>query len=102
MMHCYPLDCDLIPNRLTKAILPLLTPILAESPDASKGGSQTSVKRKGKQRGRAFEGDELLKSSKEAICKTPEDEESLIVALEGTLLPLDMVTTRLTPQTCSP
>ncbi|KIL70209.1 hypothetical protein M378DRAFT_96610, partial [Amanita muscaria Koide BX008] len=82
MMHCHPLDCDLIPNRLTKAVLPLLTPILAESPDASKGGSQKSVKRKGKQRGRAFEGDEILKSSKEAICKTPEDEESLILALE--------------------
>jgi hypothetical protein len=82
-VHCHPLDSDVLPNRLANSIHPLITTILPQPSGGLKGNEQV---RKGKKRNRNFEGDEILKGSKEALCQTPEDEQILLKSLEGILI----------------
>lgn len=82
LVHCHPLDSDILPNRLANSIHPLITTILPQASGGLKGNEQV---RKSKKRNRNFEGDEILKGSKEALCQTPEDEQILLESLEGIL-----------------
>jgi len=73
-------------------IAPLLSPLIpsktsitgsSQSNEAT-GASGTARKKKGKQRARAFEGDEVLGGGKPAICPTRESVDILLLSLEGT------------------
>ncbi|KAG6812998.1 hypothetical protein H0H92_014929 [Tricholoma furcatifolium] len=83
--HCQLLDSPLVPTRLAKAVLPLLSVVLATpSPSESQspedvGNSQKS--KKGKKRARGYEGDEVFKLTREVICPGPEDGKVLLAAL---------------------
>ncbi|KAF8631610.1 hypothetical protein AX15_002357 [Amanita polypyramis BW_CC] len=82
LIHCHPLDSDLLPNRLVKSILPLLTIIFSHPSGPSKANDRIPFMRKGKKRNRNLEGDEILKTTREILCPTAEDELSLLTALE--------------------
>ncbi|KAK2466090.1 hypothetical protein APHAL10511_001732 [Amanita phalloides] len=79
LMHCYALDSDVLPNRLAKSILPIITAILSHT---SSGPTEVNQIRKGKKRGRNFEGEEILKSARNALCQSPKDEQALLVSLQ--------------------
>jgi len=79
-MHCHPLDSDILPNRLANYIQPLIASVLSQASGVSKSNDQV---RKGKKRNRNFEGEEILKGAREALCQTPEDERVLLKSLEG-------------------
>lgn len=73
-------------------IAPLLSPLIpsktsitgsSQSKEAT-GASGATRKNKGKQRARAFEGDEVLGGGKAAICPTRESVDILLLSLEGT------------------
>ncbi|KAF8351599.1 hypothetical protein F5887DRAFT_215656 [Amanita rubescens] len=79
LIHCHPLDSDILPNRLANYIQPLIASILSQVSGVSKSNDQV---RKGKKRNRNFEGDEILKGAREALCQTPGDEQVLLKSLE--------------------
>ncbi|KAH8094810.1 rRNA processing/ribosome biogenesis-domain-containing protein [Cristinia sonorae] len=84
LTQCGVLYDSLLPSRLARAVLPSVTCILAHKSDLqseseASGGSAKS--RKGKKRARGYEGDEVFKMTRGAICATPEDGEVVLAAL---------------------
>ncbi|KAJ6628867.1 rRNA processing/ribosome biogenesis-domain-containing protein [Mycena sp. CBHHK59/15] len=68
------------PNRLARAILPLLSVVLAKQVDAREKENEVSGRsKKSKKRAREYEGDEVFKTSREVICSTA-DEGNVLLA----------------------
>ncbi|OBZ65680.1 hypothetical protein A0H81_14314 [Grifola frondosa] len=86
LVHCYQLHDTVLSSRLTKAILPSLTVVLATQSQVQGDVEQTagrSRSRKAKKRARGYEGDEVFKVSREIICPSTEDGEVLLAALDA-------------------
>lgn len=74
----------LLPSRLARAILPSVSVILSPQSDIpSRDAEITSKNRKGKKRGRGYEGDEAFKVTRAVICPTKEDGEVVMASLQG-------------------
>lgn len=89
----------MLPSRLARAVLPILTPLLALQSQAGRDedGAQGSKGRKGKKRARNYEGDELFKS-REVVCPTQNDGSAVLNALDGeskNILPKSMCSSSL-------
>ncbi|KDQ64330.1 hypothetical protein JAAARDRAFT_27954, partial [Jaapia argillacea MUCL 33604] len=82
LTHCHPPHDSFLMNRLVKAILPSLTPILSTQWDSQVDSTSTVGRtKKGKKRARGYEGDEVFKVSREVICKTSVDGEVILAAI---------------------
>ncbi|PFH51374.1 hypothetical protein AMATHDRAFT_3040 [Amanita thiersii Skay4041] len=82
LIHCYPVGSDFTINRLTKAVLSILAIILPKAPEVPKAKNSANAGKKGKKRVRNFEGEEVLNGKKDTICKTYEEGQILLIALE--------------------
>lgn len=84
----------LLPARLTKAILPSISKILPVHSEPSPTGASVNggTNKKGKKRARGYEGDELFKTSKEVVCPTIIDDQVILTALDGKLMPFNIFT----------
>ncbi|KAJ6515674.1 rRNA processing/ribosome biogenesis-domain-containing protein [Mycena sanguinolenta] len=78
---CHPLHSTVIANRLARAIVPLISVVLAKEPDAreTEGNAQGRSK-KSKKRARDFEGDEVFNISRDVVCPTVDDGDALLLA----------------------
>ena len=90
LLQLGPIHNTHLASRIFKVIAPLLSPLIppktsitgsSQSKEAI-GTSGTAKKKKGKQRARAFEGDEVLDGGKPAICPTRESVDILLLSLE--------------------
>ncbi|KAJ7781030.1 rRNA processing/ribosome biogenesis-domain-containing protein [Mycena metata] len=79
LTKCYPLHSTLVVNRLARAILPLISVVLAKEGDARETDT-TGRSKKSKKRAREFEGDEVFKVSREVICSTVNEGDALLAA----------------------
>ncbi|KAJ7129455.1 rRNA processing/ribosome biogenesis-domain-containing protein [Mycena epipterygia] len=89
LMKCHPLHSTLVVSRLARAILPLISLVLAKQVDIR--DAETDVpgrSKKSKKRAREFEGDEVFKVSREVVCSTVEDGNVLLSAFAVTRLVL--------------
>ena len=85
--QCPALNDPMLPSRLARAALPLLTALLALQSQAQREDDVNGpgVKgRKGKKRARGYEGDEVFKT-REVACPSKEDGDVVIAALDGKL-----------------
>lgn len=83
---CLHLHDSVLSSRLARAILPSVTVLLATQSHAQADSDSVTLKSKnkrGKKRARGYEGDEMLKVSVEIMCRTAEEGEMLLVALDG-------------------
>ncbi|KAG5650306.1 hypothetical protein H0H81_012673 [Sphagnurus paluster] len=74
-----------MPTRLSKAILPSLSIILArpsEIPATEQSEVTSSKSKKGKKRAIGYEGDEVFKISREVICPNTDDTKVMLVSLK--------------------
>jgi hypothetical protein len=86
LIHCHPLDSPLVPTRLAKVVLPLISIILStpsNAQNAENTPAMTGRGKKGRKRARGYEGGEVFKLSREVICPTIDDGRVLLTALEG-------------------
>ena len=87
-----PIHNTYLASSVFKVIAPLLSPLIPSKtsitgtpqPNGAGGTSGSARKRKGKQRAREFEGDEVLGGGKPAVCPTRESVEILFLSLEST------------------
>ncbi|KAJ6539553.1 rRNA processing/ribosome biogenesis-domain-containing protein [Mycena capillaripes] len=78
---CLPLHSTMVVNRLARAILPLISVVLAKEADARETeGNGAGRSKKSKKRAREFEGDEVFKMSREVICSTVDEGNVLLAA----------------------
>lgn len=75
-------------SRLMRAILPSLTLLMSPQSESTRDNgneadTNATKSRKGKKRARGYEGDEVFKVSREILCPTKEDGESLLLTLDG-------------------
>jgi hypothetical protein len=93
LLQIGPIHNTHLASRIFKVMAPLLTPLIPSKTsitgpsqsNAATGTSGISKKKKGKQRARAFDGDEVqLGGGKPAICPTRESVDILLLSLEGT------------------
>jgi hypothetical protein len=91
LTHCPALADSMLPSRLARAVLPVLTSLLAlqshvqrEDEVASNANPNANApkSRKGKKRARGYEGDEVF-HTREIICPTKEDGQAVLCALDG-------------------
>ncbi|KAK0490784.1 hypothetical protein IW261DRAFT_1618758 [Armillaria novae-zelandiae] len=84
LVHCLPLHSEVSCNRLTKAVLSSITAILPSQSDfdQSTDTAQTGRSKKGKKRARAYEGDELLKVSRNILFPLSDDGKAVLVACD--------------------
>ena len=90
LLQLGPIHNTHLASRIFKVIAPLLSPLIPSktsitgSPQSNEaiGTGGTARKKKGKQRARAFEGDEVLDGGKPAICPTRESVDILLLSLE--------------------
>jgi hypothetical protein len=86
LSYSHPLANPIIPNRLTKAVLPCLINLLSSESDAKpldEPNGSTSGRKKGKKRARGYEGDEVFKTRREVLCPTAEEGDIVIAAAQG-------------------
>jgi hypothetical protein len=85
LTHPHPISDPLLPNRLARAILPSISVILGIRSDVpiSDNTGLGSRSKRGKKRGRAYEGSEVFKVSREMIFSTNEEGNVLLAALNG-------------------
>lgn len=83
LSHCYPLDSPLVPTRLMKAILPLISVILTTAAETRDAGTTTTKSRRGKKRARGYEGDEVFKVTRDVICPTVDGGKVVLAAFDG-------------------
>ncbi|KAH9899725.1 rRNA processing/ribosome biogenesis-domain-containing protein, partial [Cubamyces lactineus] len=72
-------------SRLARAVMPMLTILLSRRAQSSVDGEREGGQgrsRKGKKRARGYEGDEVFKVGREIVCSTPEEGETLLVAVD--------------------
>jgi hypothetical protein len=87
LAKCHPLHSTLVVNRLARAIVPLLSVVLAKEPDARESdGTAQGRSKKSKKRAREFEGDEVFKISREVVCPTADEGNALLAAFAGTYI----------------
>ena len=92
LLQLGPIHNTHLVSRIFKVMAQLLTPLIpsktsitgSPQPDAATGTSGIARKKKGKQRARAFEADEVLGGGKPAICPTRESVDVLLLSIEGT------------------
>ncbi|KAF7301847.1 RIX1 domain-containing protein [Mycena indigotica] len=89
------LHSTLIANRLAKIVLPLARVVLAREGDTRTTDSEVGQSKKGKKRAREFEGDEILRFSRDVICPTALDDGVLLAAFS--VIRLLLRTTSLSP-----
>lgn len=71
-------------TRLAKAVLPLISVVLAKQAGVRDAENDISGRsKKSKKRAREFEGDEVFKISREVVCSTVEEGEGLLAAFGG-------------------
>jgi hypothetical protein len=88
LTHPHPISDTLLPNRLARAIFSVILAIRSDVPTSDNTGFGSRSKR-GKKRGRAYEGGEVFKVAREVICSTTEEGDVLLAALNGRInLPL--------------
>lgn len=88
LTYCPALADPMLPSRLARAVLPVLTSLLALQSQAQREddtNANSAKSRKGKKRARGYEGDEVFQN-REIICSTKEDGEVVLLALDGKLL----------------
>jgi hypothetical protein len=80
----HPVLSAFLVNRLTKAILPHLTPLTASSESRvdSRDASTAARTNRSKKRSRAFEGDELLRRNTGAVLDTTLDAQCILVTVD--------------------
>lgn len=85
LVHCLPLHSEVSCNRLTKAVLSSITTILPSQSDFDQSTDTVQIGRskKGKKRARAYEGDELLKVSRNILFPLSDDGKAVLVACDG-------------------
>jgi hypothetical protein len=84
LSNSHPVHDVLLLNRLARAILPSLSTVLAvRSEVTSDSGNLGFVKKKDRKRLRGYEGAELFNPSREAICRTIEEGDVVLTALNG-------------------
>jgi hypothetical protein len=91
LLQLGPIHNTHLASRIFKVIAPLLSPLIPSKTsitgqsqsNGTSGTSGPARKKKGKQRARAFEGDEVLGGGKPAICPTREYVDILLLSLEG-------------------
>ncbi|KAJ7904735.1 hypothetical protein B0H14DRAFT_3421490 [Mycena olivaceomarginata] len=89
LAKCHPLHSTLVVNRLARAIVPLLSVVLAKEPDARESdGTAQGRSKKSKKRAREFEGDEVFKISREVVCPTADEGSALLAAFAAIRLVL--------------
>jgi hypothetical protein len=92
LLQLGPIHNTHLASRIFRVIAPLLSPLIpsktsitgSSQSEVATGISGTARKKKGKQRARAFEGDEVLDGGKPAVCPTRESVDILLLSLEGT------------------
>ncbi|PBL02302.1 hypothetical protein ARMGADRAFT_1042114 [Armillaria gallica] len=84
LVHCLPLHSEVSCNRLTKAVLSSITTILPSQSDFDQSTDTVQIGRskKGKKRARAYEGDELLKVSRNILFPLSDDGKAVLVACD--------------------
>ncbi|KAF7352611.1 Pre-rRNA-processing protein rix1 [Mycena venus] len=81
LTKCHPLHSTQIVNRLARAIVPLISIVLAKEPDAVRETEGVSGRsKKSKKRAREFEGDEVFKISRDVVCSTVDEGNVLLAA----------------------
>ena len=95
LLQLGPIHNTHLASQIFKVVAPLLTPLIpsktsitgSSQANAATGTSGIARKKRGKQRARTFEGDEvLLSGGKPAICPTRESVDILLLSLEGAYL----------------
>ncbi|KAK0242537.1 rRNA processing/ribosome biogenesis-domain-containing protein [Armillaria nabsnona] len=84
LVHCLPFHSEVSCNRLTKAVLASITIILPSQSDFDQSTDTVQIGRskKGKKRARAYEGDELLKVSRNILFPLSDDGKAVLVACD--------------------
>ncbi|KAJ7498714.1 rRNA processing/ribosome biogenesis-domain-containing protein [Mycena latifolia] len=77
---CHPLHAPVVVTRLGKAIIPLLSVVLAKQADARDEADAPGRSKKSKKRAREYEGDEVFKISREVVCVTVAEGDALLAA----------------------
>lgn len=86
LTKCGILHDSLLPSRLARAMLPSIIVVLSHKSDIqpeAEASAGSAKSRKGKKRARGYEGDEVFKMTRTAICTTEEDGEVVLAALSG-------------------
>ncbi|KAI0065940.1 hypothetical protein BV25DRAFT_1613288 [Artomyces pyxidatus] len=85
----HTLHHPILPTRITKALLSILSVLLPSQPEAqSDVGTSGSKSRKGKKRAREYDGDEVFKISNDMMCPSLADGEMVMAALDALRLVL--------------
>lgn len=82
---CHLIDAPVLPNRVVKAVLPLLTVILNPT-SAKKDGPEQGGSKNSRKRARNYEGDEVFKTTRDVLCPSFVEGKVLLNALEGKFL----------------
>ncbi|KAJ7490368.1 rRNA processing/ribosome biogenesis-domain-containing protein [Mycena galericulata] len=83
LTKCHPLHSTLVVTRLARAILPLISIVLAKQADVQDADNDMPGRsKKSKKRAREYEGDEVFKISREVVCSNLEDGNGLFTAFE--------------------
>ncbi|KAK7695777.1 hypothetical protein QCA50_000414 [Cerrena zonata] len=86
VQNCAPPHDPLIHSRLTRALLPSITNLLAPQAEVSRESEHNTNNgtrsKKGKKRARGYEGDEVFNVNRLVICPTNEDGEVVLATLE--------------------
>jgi hypothetical protein len=83
---CHFVDTPVLPNRITKAVLPLLTVILNPASVIKDGSEVQGGSKNSRKRARNYEGDEVFKTTRDVLCPSAVDAQILLNALDGKLL----------------
>ncbi|KAF6762174.1 rRNA processing/ribosome biogenesis-domain-containing protein [Ephemerocybe angulata] len=77
-------DAPILPNRITRAVLPSLVVILSSSATNVEAHTDeaSGKSKKGKKKAKNYAGDEVFKVSRDVICPTDVDSEVLLLALD--------------------
>ncbi len=77
---------NVIASRLARATMPLLAIILSkrsQSKEEQEQGATQGRSKKGKKRGRGYEGDEVFKVGRDVVCLTASDGDVLLASVDG-------------------
>ncbi|KAJ6598852.1 rRNA processing/ribosome biogenesis-domain-containing protein [Mycena vulgaris] len=80
LTNCHPIHAPVLATRLGKALLPLLSVVLAKQADARDETDAPGRSKKSKKRAREYEGDEVFRIAREVVCATPTEGDALLAA----------------------
>jgi hypothetical protein len=78
------LHAPVLVTRLTRTIVPFLSVVLAKQADARDDTDAPGRTKKSKKRAREYEGDEVFRISREVVCATAQEGDTLLAAFAGT------------------